>query len=178
MIKKIDWLLNRLLFSMHNLDYCFTLVVYTIGIWLVVYPLYCLPCWKRRLKEREGISTFKEYTEGITNHIKIIRQYGGAMILLALPMYLVVDVWAICYGPSASEIIRRHLVIVTACGIVPSWILCDLTYWKKNRYLKYFAIFEKESVKKKAAWIIVTILVFVLLIVANLFLIWYYGFLY
>lgn len=42
----------------------------------------------------------------------------------------------ICYGPHASDIVGRHLIIVVALGIVPSWIIGDLVYWKKNRYLK------------------------------------------
>ena len=53
----------------------------------------------------------------------------------------------ICYGPHASDIVGRHLIIVVALGIVPSWIIGDLVYWKKNRYLKYFAAFEKEGRK-------------------------------
>ena len=48
----------------------------------------------------------------------------------------------ICYGPHASDIVGRHLIIVVALGIVPSWIIGDLVYWKQNRYLKYYAAFE------------------------------------
>ena len=72
---------------------------------------------------------------------------GLALLLFALPFYLVINIWMICYGPQAYDIVGRHLLLVVGLGIVPSWIIGHLVYWKKDRYLNYFAFFEKESKK-------------------------------
>ena len=55
--------LNRLLYSLYNLMYFSGLSIYAAVELLVQRPLYCLPFWKRRLKEKYGINTFKEYKD-------------------------------------------------------------------------------------------------------------------
>ena len=181
----IDKFLNRLLYSLYNLMYFSGLLIYTTLELLVQRPLYCLPFWKRRLKEKYGINTFKEYKDcvkgilyktidGPSTGFTLYYLTGLALLLFALPIYLVINVWLICYGP----IVGRHLILVIGLGIVPSWIIGYLTYWKKNRYLNYFAIFEKEVRKKKIAWTIGTTIAFCLLIVANFMLIKRHAFLY
>mgnify|MGYP003483724512 CR=1 FL=1 len=141
------------------------------------------------MKEKYGINSFKEYKDRTRSGLyKIVDSptsgfirfslTGLALLLFALPFYLVINIWMICYGPHASDIVGRHLIIVVALGIVPSWIIGDLVYWKKNRYLKYFAAFEKEGRKSKIVWTIGTTLALCLLIVANFMLMWYYAYLY
>ncbi len=53
----IDKFLNRLLYSLYNLMYFSGLPIYVAVELLVQRPLYCLPFWKRRLKEKYGIVT-------------------------------------------------------------------------------------------------------------------------
>lgn len=189
MKNNIDRFLNRVLYSLYNLMYFSGLPLHAATELLVQRPLYCLPFWKKRLKEKYGINTFKEYKDRannildktVNNPVSGFTQYylaGLALLLLALPIYLVINIWMICYGPNAYEIVGRHLIIVVALGIVPSWIIGDLVYWKKNRYLSYFATFEKEDKKTKIAWTIGTTIALCLLIVANFMLMWYYAYLY
>lgn len=189
MKKRIDKFLNRLLYSLYNLIYFSGLPIYAAVELLVERPLYCLPCWKRRLKDKYGIHTFKEYKERTrcmlyktadnpTSGFTLYYLAGLALLLFALPIYLVISIWMICYGPQAFDIIGRHLIIVVGIGIVLSWILGDWVYWRKNRYLNYFAAFEKEGSKIKIVWMIGTALALCLLIVANFMLIWCYAFLY
>lgn len=185
MKNSIDEFLNRLLYSLYNLMYFSGLPIYAVLELLVQRPLYSLPFWKRHLKKRYGINTFKEYRDwarsGLYKTIDhpasgftLYYLTGLALLLFALPVYLVINVWLICYGP----IVGRHLILVVGLGIVPSWIIGELVYWKKDRYLKYFAIFEKEGRKKKIAWTIGTTIAFCLLIVANFMLMWCYASLY
>lgn len=188
MRNNIDKFLNRLLYSFYNLMYFSSLPIYAAVELLVQRPLYCLPFWKRRLKEKYGISTFKEYkdrtrsmyktsnnpTQGFTLYFLA----GFALLLFALPIYLVFNILMLLYGAQASDIPGRHLILVVALGIVPSWIIGELVYWKEDRYLNYFAIFEKEDRKKKIAWTVGTTLALCLLIVANFMLMWLYAFLY
>lgn len=185
----IDKFLNRLLYSLYNLMYFSGLPIYAAVELLVQRPLYCLPFWKRRLKEKYGINTFKEYKDWARSGLYktldhpasgFTRYYltGLALLLFVLPIYLVINVWMICYGPQAYDIVGRHLLLVVGLGIVPSWIVGHLVYWKNDRYLNHFAVFEKESKKTKIVWTIGTALALCLLIVANFTLMWYYAFLY
>ena len=185
----IDKFLNRLLYSLYNLMYFSGLPIYAAVELLVQRPLYCLPFWKRRLKEKYGINTFKEYKDRTRSGLYKTLDHpasgftlycltGLALLLFALPFYLVINIWMICYGPQAYDIVGRHLLLVVGLGIVPSWIIVHLVYWKKDRYLNYFAVFEKESKKTKIVWTIGTALALCLLIVANFMLMWYYAFLY
>ena len=181
----IDKFLNRLVYSLYNLMYFSGLPLHAATELLVQRPLYSLPCWKKRLKKEYGINTYKEYKDRaksildktVNNPVSGFTQYylaGLALLLLALPIYLVINIWMICYGPNAYEIVGRHLIIVVGLGIVPSWIIGDIVYWKKNRYLKYFAAFEKEDKKTKIAWTIGTTIALFLLIAGNFMLMWCY----
>ena len=185
----IDKFLNRVLYSLYNLMYFSGLPIYAAVELLVQRPLYCLPFWKRHLKNKYRINTFKEYKDSARSFMykTIDHPASGftlyylvalALLLYALPIYLVINIWMICYGPQAYDIVGRHLIFVIALGIVPSWITGYLVYWKKERYLNYFAAFEKESKKKKIAWTIGTTIALCLLIVANFMLMWCYTFLY
>lgn len=185
----IDKFLNRVLYSLYNLIYYSGLPIYAAVELLVQRPLYCLPFWKRHLKKQYGINSFKEYKDwarsglyktidhpasGFTLHYLTV----FALLLFALPIYLVINIWMICYGPQAYDIVGRHLALVVGLGIVPSGIIGYLVYLKKDRYLNYFAVFEKESRKTKIVWTIGTTIALCLLIVANFTLMWYYAFLY
>ena len=185
----IDKFLNRLLYSLYNLMYFSGLPIYAAVELLVQHPLYCLPFWKRHLKKQYGINSFREYkyrtrsglykiVDSPTSGFIRFSLTGLALLLFALPLYLVINIWMICYGPQAYDIVGRHLLLVVGLGIVPSGIIGYLVYWKKDRYLNYFAIFEKEGKKKKIAWTIGTTIAFCLLIVANFMLIKRHAFLY
>ena len=148
--------LNRILYSLYNLMYFSGLLIYTTLELLVQRPLYCLPFWKRRLKEKYGINTFKEYKDSAkavlyktidhpASGFTLYYLTGLALLLFALPIYLVINIGVICYGPHALDIVGRHLILVIGLGIVPSWIIGYLTYWKKDRYLNYFAAFKKRG---------------------------------
>ena len=147
---------NRILYSLYNLMYFSGLLIYTTLELLVQRPLYCLPFWKRRLKEKYGINTFKEYKDSAKAVLYKTRDHpasgftlyyltGLALLLFALPIYLVINIGVICYGPHALDIVGRHLILVIGLGIVPSWIIGYLTYWKKDRYLNYFAALKKRG---------------------------------
>ena len=185
----IDKFLNRLLYSLYNLMYFSGLLIYTTLELLVQSPLYCLPFWKRHLKKQYGINSFKEYKDRTRSGLYKTLDHpasgftlyyltGLALLLFALPIYLVINIGVICYGPHALDIVGTHLILVIGLGIVPSWIIGYLTYWKKDRYLNYFAAFKIEGKKKKIVWTVGTTLALCLLIVANFMLMRYYAFLY
>ena len=188
-VKKIDKFLNRLLYALYNLILFSGLPIYAAVELLVERPLFCLPCWKRRLKEKYGINTFQEYkkrtrcmsyiiTDNPASGFTLYYLSGLALLLFSLPIYLVINIFMIYYGQQAFYAIGRHLVFVVGLGIVPSWILCHLVFWRKDRYLYYFGVFEKEDRTTKIVWTIGTTLALCLLIVSNLILMWCYALLY
>ena len=136
----IDMFLNRLLYSLYNLIYFFGLPLHAATELLVQRPLYSLPCWKKRLKKEYGINTYKEYkdrTRGILykniNHpASGFTQYylaGLALLLLALPIYLVINIWMIWY--------------IWDCGKAPDHCCCIRnSSFVDNRW---YRILEKES---------------------------------
>ena len=165
----IDKFLNRVLYSLYNLMYFSGLLIYTTLELLVQRPLYCLPFWKRRLKEKYGINTFKEYKDSAkavlyktidhpASGFTLYYLTGLALLLFALPIYLVINIGVICYGPHALDIVGRHLILVIGLGIVPSWIIGYLTYWKKDRYLNYFAAFKKRVKKRRLSGLLALLL--------------------
>ena len=182
MIKRIDRFLNWLLYSLYNMLYYASLLIYEIVALLFMRPLYSLPCWRNRLKKK-GFNSFKDWkrftidslyhtmdspTSGFTlYHLNFL-----SLALLSLPIYLLLNLCILVFGWSKFFIFMIHPIVATALGCVPAWILSDVVFWKKDRYLGYFAIFEKESRKKKIAWAVGVSFGLLLLIVAVFFLMW------
>ena len=182
MVKRIDRFLNWLLFSLYNMLYYGGLLIYEMVALLFMRPLYSLPCWRNRLKKK-GLNSFQDwkrltmdtlyYTMNSpkTGYTVYYLSYLS-LALLSFPIYLLLSLYILVFGWSTFSIFLVHPIVATALGIAPAWILSDFFFWKKDRYLGYFAIFEKESRKKKIAWAIGASFGLLLLILANFFVMW------
>lgn len=182
MIKRIDRFLNWLLYSLYNMLYYGGLLIYEMVALLLMRPLYRLPCWRNRLKKK-GLNSFQDWKRLTidTLYNTMDRPTAGftvyylsylSLALLSLPIYLLLNLCILVFGWSKFFIFMIHPIVATALGCVPAWILSDIVFWKKDRYLGYFAIFEKESRKKKIAWAVGVSFGLLLLIVAVFFLMW------
>ena len=179
MVKRIDRFLNWLLFSLYNVLYFFELLISEIVDLLFTRPLYSLPCVRKRLKKK-GFDSFKDWKRCLNSSIKgrltsgytPYDFYGIALLLFALPIYLLLSLYILAFGWSSFSRFLIHPIVATALGIVPAWILGDVVFWKKDRYLGYFSIFEKESRKKKIVWAIGVFFGLLLLIAAIFFVMW------
>lgn len=183
MIKRIDRFLNWLLYSLYNMLYYSGLLIYELVALLFMRPLYRLPCWRNRLKKK-GLNSFQEWKrctidslyhtmDSPTSGFTLYYLSGLSLALLSMPIFLLLSLYILAFGWSTFSRFLIHPIVATALGIVPAWILSDFFFWKKDRYLGYFAIFEKKSRKKKIAWAIGVFFGLLLLIAANLFLMWY-----
>lgn len=182
MIKRIDRFLNCLLYSLYKmLDY-FRLFIDEIVDWLFLRPLYSLQCVRKRLK-KNGFNTFDDWSRGTTE--MAYRIVGSptsgftlyflgllSFALISLPIFLFINLLILVFGWAVYHTLTIHPIVITSLGVIPAWILSDFIFWKKDRYLSYFAIFEKESRKKKIAWAIAAFFGLLLLIVANFFVMW------
>ena len=179
MVKRIDRFLNWLLFSLYNVLYFFELLISEIVDLLFTRPLYSLPCVRKRLKKK-GFDSFKDWKRCLNSSIKgrltsgytPYDFYGIALLLFALPIYLLLSLYILAFGWSTFSRFLMHPIVATALGIAPAWILGDVVFWKKDRYLGYFAIFEKESRKKKILWAVGVFFGLLLLIAAIFFVMW------
>lgn len=182
MIKRIDRFLNWLLYSLYNMLYYSGLLINEIIDLLFARPLYSIPYMRRRLK-KNGFNTFNEWkrsTNAISYGIMGSPTSGFtlyylsylSLALLSLPIFLFINLLILVFGWAVYDTLTIHPIVITALGIVPAWILSDIVFWKKDRYLGYFAIFEKESRKKKIAWAIGVFFGLLLLIAANFFVMW------
>lgn len=179
MIKRIDRFLNWLLFSLYNVLYFFELLISEIVDLLLMRPLYSLPCVRKRLKKK-GFDSFKDWKRCLNSSIKgrltsgytPYDFYGIALLLFALPIYLLLSLYILAFGWSSFSRFLIHPIVATALGIAPAWILSDIVFWKKYRYLGYFSIFEKESRKKKIVWAIGVFFGLLLLIAAIFLVMW------
>ena len=181
MVKRIDRFLNWLLYSLYNMLYYASLLIYEIVALLFMRPLYSLPCWRNRLKKK-GFNSFKDWKrftidslyhtmDSPTSGFTLYYLSGLSLALFSLPIYLLFNLCILIFGWSTFRILM-HPIVITALGCVPAWILIEVVFWKKDRYLGYFAIFEKESRKKKIAWAVGVFFGLLLLIVAVFFVMW------
>ena len=177
MIKDIDRFLNWLLFSLYKMHYYSVLLVFEIIDLLLGRPLYSLPCVKKRLKKLYGFDSFKQwkmYTNDISFSISLTSRhnrcllYSFSWVLFVLPIYLLLQLCILAFGWS----IFRNPIVNTFLSVVPAFILADIVFWKKDRFLVFFAIFEKENRKKKIVWAVGVSFCLLLLIAVNAFLMW------
>lgn len=179
MIKKLDVFLNRIYYALYSFNHYFVRAIgFCINMTLGKL-LYGLPFVRRGIRKTYGITSFDGYCKIAeqTVYNLMVRTTSGAgafymsylsTLLFSLPNFLLIHLWLLLGGMPAWHIYGKGLFLFVLLGTVPSWILCEKVFWKKDRYLKYFKKFEKESRVRKVLWAIGVMLTLVLLIVANL----------
>lgn len=79
---------------------------------------------------------------------------GTMAIVVIFPILICAHILAIVYGADMKAMVSDHYGKILIILCVLCYLLDYFVLWRHNRYLKYFAIFEKESRKKKIAWCI------------------------
>ena len=174
----MELFLNRILYAFYSLNYYYVRGVSVCVNLTLCKLLYSLSSVQRKLKKQYGITSFEEYCRFTNN--TAFNMVGKptspfvfylmsclSILFFSLPNFLLIHLWLLLGGMPAWHIYGKGLFFFVLLGIVPSCILCDKVFWKKDRYLKYFKKFEKESRARKILWSIVVMLTLVLLIVAN-----------
>ena len=176
--KKVDSFLNRILYAFYCVDYYSGRVIEICVNFTIGRLMYRLPFVRKRVKKLYGVMSFEEYRRFTyettfdlmgkpTSPFVFYLMSCLSILFFSLPNFLIIDLWLLLGGMPAWHIYGKGLFFFVLLGIVPSCILCDKVFWKKDRYLKYFKKFEKESRARKILWSIVVMLTLVLLIVAD-----------
>ncbi|MBP3228585.1 MAG: hypothetical protein J6M53_07400 [Bacteroidaceae bacterium] len=175
MLKTIDVFLNRLLYAyMEPMTYMVLLVAMIVAA-LLMLPLYCLPFWRDLLKKK-GVNSYRDWIRITLDSFKRMNNPGDpfliyrfSIILFYLPINLLVNIWALAAGRAACYLIVKNLPFYVVLVAILSCVLDEFVFYRKKRYLNYFAIFEKESRSKKTIWSVGAYLVLCILIAANFF---------
>lgn len=185
--RNTDILLNRILYSLvcvrNLIRNCAVKGMYRIFDLTIGRLIYSIPCVRRRVKRTIGADTYEEYIEKTATILKKAKVFSDErpgyaieycfLILFSLPWYLMFNVvtlyskraWLFMYN--GNDFVR---FIIIAVPVVISFILCELIFFRNDRYLKFFATFKKEKPPKVVIWAtgIGTLMFIILLFIANL----------
>lgn len=169
---------NRVYYAAYSIHYVFS--CYIIDI--IIYPierlfysiLNCIPAIKRRNK-REGITfkstketAHKQYHNPESGHFMYYVN-GFFSLVQALPFLLCISILEYYLGGCIREWWFNNL----AMNLILIWGICLLLQyffaWKHDRYLTYFAAFEKEGTRKRVVWTIGLLIVFVAMLVLTVY---------
>ena len=177
-MKKIIEFWNRIYYAAYSIHFvisCYIIDPIIYPIERVFYSiLNCIPAIKRR-NEREGITfdsiketAHKQYHNPESGHFMYFVN-GFFSLVTALPFLLCISILEYYLGGSIREWFFSNL----ALNLILIWggvmLLQYLFAWKHDRYLTYFAAFEKEGKRKRAVWTIGLLIVFVALLVLTVY---------
>lgn len=170
---------NRVYYAAYSIHYFISCYIFgPIMMNMIVHPLYSFmnlfPALKRR-NERKGImpETIKQTTEEVydnpsSGHLMYFVN-GFFSLVTALPFLLCISILEYYLGGCIREWFFSNL----ALNLILIWggvmLLQYLFAWKHDRYLTYFAAFEKEGTRKRAAWTIGLLIVFVAMLVLTVY---------
>lgn len=178
MKKKMDVLVNRIVYSLYCLHYYEGRIICIVVDLVFGWPFHHLPLVRKRMEKVWGVTNFKEHkniVNDVTSRLLIAPASMGASFFLrylstaffSLPFFLLLNGCILLVGQPAGHIVSKYLIVFVILCVAPSWILCEHACWKKERYLKHFAAFASESRARKITWAIGTLIAFFLLSAAN-----------
>lgn len=186
--KKIDILLNRLLYSIyfigHSLDsWCSRSISIFVDMTFGKL-LYSIPFVRKHINKTYGAETFEkcrerknalllEYSKRSSIPYRSIFFYPFTLLLFCLPIYLMINCWTLCGKYAWIFVHHTNVLISDSFIIVPlllSVTMSESFFWRNDRYLKFFATFKKEKPPKVIIWAtgIGTLMFIILLFIANL----------
>ena len=176
MIGKVDWLVNRILFSIYDviafICYLFVWLVY----WLLLRPICYIPFIKRLNKSfgeeyYNSLSTIlQDEWSPYRNSKAFYGLYGGRLgyhisaAIFMIPISFVLYVAIITIGTPFRQFFSKSVVGIILFIIVlvlSSTSLSDYFFWKDNRHHAYVKTFMKESLIKRITWVVGTFAVLI-----------------
>lgn len=168
---KIALLVNRFLYAIYDVWTFFLWVIDWLVDWSFGRPLYSIPFIRKKINEREGVD----------NYISLRRKWKIpksafcynklSIFIFILPLFLFLNVATIIIGNPLKLLYTKNVVwcVVLLISIImlPSFILDEYFFWRKDRYLTFFSIFKKEHLIKRIAWVVGTFAMLILLLVVN-----------
>lgn len=170
---------NRVYYAAYSIHYFISCYIFgPIMMNMIVHPLYSFmnlfPALKRR-NERKGITpeTIKQTTEEVydnpsSGHLMYFVN-GFFSLVQALPILLCISILEYYLGGSIRNWmfsnLALNLIVIWGLGLLLQYFFA----WKNDRFLTYFAAFEKEGKRKRAVWTIGLLIVFVAMLVITVY---------
>jgi len=170
---------NRVYYAAYSIHYFIS--CYVLGpiiMSMIVRPLYSFmnlfPTMRRR-NERKGITpeTIKTTTEEVydnpsSGHLMYYVN-GFFSLVQALPILLCISVLEYYLGGSIRNWLFNNLalnlIVIWGLGLLFQYLFA----WKDDRYLRFFAKFGKEPRQKRIVWAIGFLIVFIVLLLATIY---------
>lgn len=178
MINKIDWLANRVLFSIFDLAtplYCLISWFVYRAIWR---PYNSIPFIQKRIKKSFGedydslvkwYEDWSPYKSPEAFYRVYWQEHKISTWFLFLPISLFLNVVTLIVGNPLRRLynIEVGLMFLAVLIVLLSSWLGEFLFWKKDRHYEYVKIFLKENFIKRLVWIIGTLVALVLLTVID-----------
>ncbi len=164
-------LFNRICYSWYKI---FHFIGYGIldGIsnWMFRHLIYPIPFMKRRYAKfgmgREDVIKYCDNAMDGQKDFMVSSLVNTTMFSVPFFILLILsNLIQYAYGVLPHRYLLFELIILA----IGAWLSCHFVLWKNNMYIGYFREFEKESPKKRTAWCIGTIILYILLTVVWFF---------
>ena len=174
-INTIDLVANRILYAIYEVWLLSALFINWFVYWVFVCPLDYI---KKKKKKGVKIEEYKYCKSFKRRMIKPKYQFlynQLSLFIFFLPLFLLLNVVIIILGNPLSHVYNNpiSLLFLLFIAIGGAGLLCDYFFWNKNRYLKFFSTFRKESLAKRIVWVIGAFVGLFLLAVIDLNLMFY-----
>lgn len=147
-------------------------------ILFVARPFFWLPFIKRRMK-KQGMSCesnirtinkiFRNPQRGYLMFYTNIAVSSIPFSILGIITYIVIIIYGVKVRMLVYDYLKIYIFIMTAFVIM----FGQFVFWRDDRYMKYFKIFEKEDNESKIVWCLLTCIAWILLQVTVVLLIWW-----
>ena len=138
--------------------------VYFSVYYLVTTFNKCLTFWVPKRKKYKGEDMDVFFNNPDYGFFMYYVNYAMCGILLGI-MLLSIPILQIILGIKFRDIWMKNMVFVFIAFGGISMLFSHIVLWRKNLYLKYFRLFEKETRRSKVKWNVLTFISYVALYV-------------
>ncbi len=167
----IQELINRICYSWYSIIHAEYRIIDKIFDWPFRHLIYPIPFVKRRWA-KYGMKTFEDvqnwYGRNMETFEEFSLDYYSSTFTVAAPFMTLLILGNLIqyFGEVLPREYFKLSFIILGIG---AWFSCYFTIWKNDIYIGYFRKFKEESRKKKTAWCIGTVILYILLTVVWFF---------
>ena len=143
---------------MKKITYFWNQIFYNVWIFCSWYPFYTWLFKKKKVQkiyQKRGVSNVQKTFSDTMNFVNLPFAYD-TMLLISMFLFIPIGLYVVRKLLTYGFMVNHSFIMVLLCTaiiITPTFIINEyLLRWKKDGYITYFEIFEKESEKEKRKW--------------------------